>query len=207
MCVPTPWRALSETLWQLSATPEAAPLKGPSDLGAGTAAEIEEERRLLYVAMTRAKDDFHLVDATREPMTLGNMRALGVGTLGLTWKLCHHEAVLPADAVREARRSGAYRIEACRPHGPRSALMRFFCQRSQWIPWNRSERRGRLSGFLAYSCRPSASFSRGCFLVALSPCRLLAFSLRYRLARIPARAARSHEHGRSQLLSPGVLRG
>jgi hypothetical protein len=33
----------------------------PSDLGAGTSAEIEEERRLLYVAMTRANDDLHLV--------------------------------------------------------------------------------------------------------------------------------------------------
>ncbi len=33
----------------------------PSDLGTGTAAEIEEERRLLYVAMTRAKDDLHLI--------------------------------------------------------------------------------------------------------------------------------------------------
>jgi DNA helicase-2/ATP-dependent DNA helicase PcrA len=33
----------------------------PSDLGAGTTAEIEEERRLLYVAMTRAKDSLHLV--------------------------------------------------------------------------------------------------------------------------------------------------
>jgi ATP-dependent DNA helicase UvrD/PcrA len=33
----------------------------PSDLGAGTTAEVEEERRLLYVAMTRAKDDLHLV--------------------------------------------------------------------------------------------------------------------------------------------------
>ena len=32
----------------------------PSDLSAGTTAEIEEERRLLYVAMTRAKDDLHL---------------------------------------------------------------------------------------------------------------------------------------------------
>ena len=31
----------------------------PSDLGTGTTAEIEEERRLLYVAMTRAKDDLH----------------------------------------------------------------------------------------------------------------------------------------------------
>ncbi len=33
----------------------------PSDLGAGSTAELEEERRLLYVAMTRAKDNLHLV--------------------------------------------------------------------------------------------------------------------------------------------------
>ena len=33
----------------------------PSDLGTGTSAEIEEERRLLYVAMTRARDDLHLM--------------------------------------------------------------------------------------------------------------------------------------------------
>src|SRR5438270_1104884 len=33
----------------------------PSDLGTGTTAEIEEERRLLYVAMTRARDHLHLV--------------------------------------------------------------------------------------------------------------------------------------------------
>ena len=33
----------------------------PSDLGTGTTAEIEEERRLLHVAMTRAKDSLHLV--------------------------------------------------------------------------------------------------------------------------------------------------
>ena len=33
----------------------------PSDLGAGTSPELEEERRLLYVAMTRAKDDLHLM--------------------------------------------------------------------------------------------------------------------------------------------------
>jgi DNA helicase-2/ATP-dependent DNA helicase PcrA len=33
----------------------------PSDLGTGTSAEIEEERRLLYVAMTRAKDQLHLI--------------------------------------------------------------------------------------------------------------------------------------------------
>jgi DNA helicase-2/ATP-dependent DNA helicase PcrA len=33
----------------------------PSDLAAGTTEEIEEERRLLYVAMTRAKNDLHLL--------------------------------------------------------------------------------------------------------------------------------------------------
>jgi DNA helicase-2/ATP-dependent DNA helicase PcrA len=37
----------------------------PSDLGTGTTAEIEEERRLLYVAMTRAKDNLHLVAPQR----------------------------------------------------------------------------------------------------------------------------------------------
>ncbi len=33
----------------------------PSDMAAGSAAEIEEERRLLYVAMTRAKEHLHLL--------------------------------------------------------------------------------------------------------------------------------------------------
>lgn len=37
----------------------------PSDLGAGTTAEIEEERRLLYVGMTRAKDSLHLITPQR----------------------------------------------------------------------------------------------------------------------------------------------
>ena len=33
----------------------------PSDMATGDQREIEEERRLLYVAMTRAKDHLHLV--------------------------------------------------------------------------------------------------------------------------------------------------
>jgi len=33
----------------------------PSDLGVGTSEDIEEERRLLYVAMTRAKDHLHFL--------------------------------------------------------------------------------------------------------------------------------------------------
>ena len=37
----------------------------PSDLGAGQTEELEEERRLLYVAMTRAKDTLHLLTPQR----------------------------------------------------------------------------------------------------------------------------------------------
>ena len=33
----------------------------PSDMATGSAREIEEERRLLYVAMTRAKDELDIV--------------------------------------------------------------------------------------------------------------------------------------------------
>ena len=33
----------------------------PSDMATGSAAEIEEERRLLYVAMTRARHHLHLL--------------------------------------------------------------------------------------------------------------------------------------------------
>jgi DNA helicase-2/ATP-dependent DNA helicase PcrA len=33
----------------------------PSDMATRTAEEIEEERRLLYVAMTRAKDELDLI--------------------------------------------------------------------------------------------------------------------------------------------------
>ena len=37
----------------------------PSDMATGTAEEIEEERRLLYVAMTRARDELHLIQPRR----------------------------------------------------------------------------------------------------------------------------------------------
>jgi DNA helicase-2/ATP-dependent DNA helicase PcrA len=37
----------------------------PSDLGAGTTAELEEERRLLYVGMTRARDHLSLITPQR----------------------------------------------------------------------------------------------------------------------------------------------
>jgi DNA helicase-2/ATP-dependent DNA helicase PcrA len=37
----------------------------PSDMAAGSANQIEEERRLLYVAMTRARDHLHLIQPIR----------------------------------------------------------------------------------------------------------------------------------------------
>src|SRR5208337_1955107 len=37
----------------------------PSDMAAGTPEQIEEERRLLYVAMTRAREDLHIVHPLR----------------------------------------------------------------------------------------------------------------------------------------------
>ncbi|MEO6394757.1 MAG: ATP-dependent helicase [Devosia sp.] len=37
----------------------------PSDLGTGSTHELEEERRLLYVAMTRARDALHLISPQR----------------------------------------------------------------------------------------------------------------------------------------------
>ncbi len=41
----------------------------PSDLGVGSTDQIEEERRLLYVAMTRAKDHLHLIQPLRMYVT------------------------------------------------------------------------------------------------------------------------------------------
>src|SRR5690606_9631304 len=53
----------------------------PSDLATGSAAEIEEERRLLYVAMTRAQDDLMLVQPLRfwvRGQSAGGDRHVGV---------------------------------------------------------------------------------------------------------------------------------
>ena len=50
----------------------------PSDLGTGTTDEIEEERRLLYVAMTRAKDHLHLIMPQR--FYKHQQRGAGTGT-------------------------------------------------------------------------------------------------------------------------------
>ena len=47
----------------------------PSDMATGAQAEIEEERRVLYVAMTRARDQLHLIHPHR--FYTGGQPALG----------------------------------------------------------------------------------------------------------------------------------
>ena len=65
----------------------------PSDLATGTREEIEEERRLLYVAMTRAKEDLELIVPRRFMSTAS--RATATGT-------CWRPHPLPAADAAEA---------------------------------------------------------------------------------------------------------
>src|SRR5208283_4896403 len=91
----------------------------PSDLGARTTEEIEEKRRLLYVAMTRAKDTLHIVVPqrffTHGQHALGDRhvyasrtRFIPVSLLShfecLTWPLATAEA-------RESRGAGQVRVD------------------------------------------------------------------------------------------------
>jgi DNA helicase-2/ATP-dependent DNA helicase PcrA len=87
----------------------------PSDLATGTTAEIEEERRLLYVAMTRAKDHLHLIVPQRfyahsqrsngdRHVYASRTRFIPAGILGFfescTWPMDTATAV-PTSAPRE----------------------------------------------------------------------------------------------------------
>jgi DNA helicase-2/ATP-dependent DNA helicase PcrA len=47
----------------------------PSDMATGSSAEVEEERRVLYVAMTRARDQLHLIHPHR--FAVGGQPAFG----------------------------------------------------------------------------------------------------------------------------------
>jgi DNA helicase II / ATP-dependent DNA helicase PcrA len=47
----------------------------PSDMATGSSTEIEEERRVLYVAMTRARDQLHLIHPHR--FAVGGQASLG----------------------------------------------------------------------------------------------------------------------------------
>jgi DNA helicase-2/ATP-dependent DNA helicase PcrA len=70
----------------------------PSDLGTGTSAEIEEERRLLYVAMTRAKDQLDLIIPQRCYVT--NQRKNGDRHMYTLRSRFIPEAILDRFAIR-----------------------------------------------------------------------------------------------------------
>jgi DNA helicase-2/ATP-dependent DNA helicase PcrA len=83
-------------------------------MATGTTEEIEEERRLLYVAMTRAKEQLHLIVPQRFYVTqqsAGGDRHLYAGrTRFITESMKHHfEQVTwpPADATAPAAQPAA----------------------------------------------------------------------------------------------------
>jgi hypothetical protein len=61
-------------------------------------------------AARRVWDQFMSSPLPFHPITLGNMRELGVRSLAVTCELCHHEEVLPAD-----KWSDAVPVRALRP--------------------------------------------------------------------------------------------
>lgn len=90
----------------------------PSDLGTGTTAEIEEERRLLYVAMTRAKDHLHLIVPqrffTHQQSATGDRHVYAARTRFIpsdllklfqrvSWPIAVAEPTAASTAVREVR--------------------------------------------------------------------------------------------------------
>ena len=88
----------------------------PSDLATGSSEEIEEERRLLYVAMTRAKDELALVVPQRfyvhgQPRN-GDRSVYAARTRFIPPPLL--EAFRPADLARGRRRAAARRRPTAR---------------------------------------------------------------------------------------------
>ncbi len=88
----------------------------PSDLGTGTTAEIEEERRLLYVAMTRAKDSLHMVAPqrffTHGQHAQGNRHVYASRTRFIpTTLLAHFESVTwPPATLETGKQQGARQV-------------------------------------------------------------------------------------------------
>ncbi|MGE5087635.1 MAG: 3'-5' exonuclease, partial [Candidatus Levyibacteriota bacterium] len=66
----------------------------PSDMATGSAEEIEEERRLLYVAMTRAMDHLSLVMPqrfhVRQQAAMGDRHVYASASRFLTKAVCAH---------------------------------------------------------------------------------------------------------------------
>ncbi|MCB8823141.1 ATP-dependent helicase [Microvirga rosea] len=90
----------------------------PSDLGTGSTPEIEEERRLLYVAMTRAKDNLHLVVPqrffTHQQSATGDRHVYAARTRFIpspllklfervSWPIASPDSATPSAATRSVR--------------------------------------------------------------------------------------------------------
>jgi DNA helicase-2/ATP-dependent DNA helicase PcrA len=85
----------------------------PADLGVGSPEEVEEERRLLYVAMTRSKDSLHLVTPrrffTHNQPSLGDRHVTAARTRFIPSSLLQHfeQASWPPVTRRTGSASGA----------------------------------------------------------------------------------------------------
>ena len=85
----------------------------PSDLATGTNEEIEEERRLLYVAMTRAKDELNLIVPqrfyTHGQARAGDNHVYAGRTRFIPANICGHfsRAVWPIASANPARAPAA----------------------------------------------------------------------------------------------------
>jgi DNA helicase II / ATP-dependent DNA helicase PcrA len=85
----------------------------PSDLAAGSTPEIEEERRLLYVAMTRARDQLHLMLPqrffTHGQRSLGDRHVYAQRTRFIPDAITMHfeSRTWPPSIVREAKTAPA----------------------------------------------------------------------------------------------------
>jgi len=84
----------------------------PSDMATGSAAQIEEERRLLYVAMTRAREHLYLVQPqrffAREQHRFGDRHLYGPHSRFLPDSILHHFERRTHGRVRPADASDAF---------------------------------------------------------------------------------------------------
>jgi len=90
----------------------------PSDLATGSAAEIEEERRLLYVAMTRARDHLHLLVPQRfyvhQQAQFGDRHVYGALTRFIPEPVARRFEFVGPAAAREGETPGAAAAPATR---------------------------------------------------------------------------------------------
>ena len=96
------------------------------------------------------------------PMTLGNMRELGVRSLAVTCELCHHEAVLPASRWSDAVLVRAFRPRMVCPYRRRChGLISHSPSLSLWSNYQRSLPRMTAEVVVPYAVLNQ--YSTGCY--------------------------------------------